>query len=302
MTERLSCSACHVMRALGETEGLALLKRAGFGGVDYGMHAFPLSDARYTEAEPDFRARYSRLNSFMHDIGLAVCQFHTIYPTYVGRADEDDFRFTCVRRGIIAAGQLHSRFAVVHPRIPAVPLSPAARAAAWALNRPFYGALAALARDCGVQIAVENMYQGDDGAYVPSVVSTAEDMREYIDRLNEDAGEERFVACLDTGHAHLLRMDVARFACDLGSRLRLMHAHDNNREGDRHDAPWQGSIDWTAYAHALAAISYGGWISLETDGYIRHQPPDNVEAAARVLRDRAAKLADGIDLKGCAGT
>lgn len=273
-----------VARVLGDEAALTLLAENGFSGIDYSMHTYPLDSALYALPEQEQARYFQALRERMEGLGLAACQLHTHYPTYVENQPElNERRFQAVEAGIRAAGILGSPYAVVHPMMLDRPLTPEVRQTTWEMNRRFYSRLIPMLRECGVRLGIENMFLCLGGVYQPAPVSTAEDMACYVDRMNEIAGEELFVACLDTGHAHLLGLDVAQMTARLGNRLRLLHLHDNLRDCDRHTAPYLGSLPWAGFLEALRASGYRGHLSFEAHGFVGSFPPELMPAAVRLL-------------------
>lgn len=65
---------------------------------------------------------------------------------------------------------------------------------------------------------------------------------------------ERFPSCaalLDTGHAHVNGWDLPSVMAKLGERVRALHLHDNDGQGDTHLCIAAGSIGWDS---CLAAV------------------------------------------------
>lgn len=277
-------------RRLGDEAALQLLADAGFEGIDYSMHAYPPEDPLYDMRRQQIAARYRALGAQMRALGLTACQLHAPYPTYTGRALEDERRFRAVLCSLWAAQTLGCPYVVVHPALLAASCEERDRQAAWAKNRILFTRLMPVLRECNLKVGIENMFLFSNGRYRPTPISTARDLAEYADRLNDLAGEERFVACLDTGHAHLLGLDVARMPRELGPRLRLLHLHDNLRAGDDHTAPYLGSIDWDALMDALADSGYEGVVSLEAHGFAGAYPPELMPAALKLLEQTARRL------------
>ena len=49
----------------------------------------------------------------------------------------------------------------------------------------------------------------------------------------------------------------------LGSRLKVLHVHDNDGVSDRHAIPFSGVTDWEDFAVALKEVGFNGVLSLE---------------------------------------
>lgn len=58
---------------------------------------------------------------------------------------------------------------------------------------------------------------------------------------------ERFSSCgslIDTGHAHVNAWDLPTVIANLGKRIKALHLHDNNGDGDTHMCIAAGNICW----------------------------------------------------------
>jgi tRNA A58 N-methylase Trm61 len=71
-----------------------------------------------------------------------------------------------------------------------------------------------------------------------------------------------------TEDAHTAALDQAVAIKDIGSRLKMTHVHDNYKNGDHHQIPALGSlewgcIDWKKPMGALKEIGYEGSLALE---------------------------------------
>lgn len=83
--------------------------------------------------------------------------------------------------------------------------------------------------------------------------------------------------CFDTGHCNINQYyneDVAQTVIRLGSRIKMLHVHDNMRNTDRHIAPYLGCIKWGGVMKALAEIGYEGDLNLELQ-------PEKIPGGAR---------------------
>lgn len=72
--------------------------------------------------------------------------------------------------------------------------------------------------------------------------------------------------CFDTGHCNIKKhydRDVAETVRMLGSRIKMLHVHDNMRNTDRHIAPLLGCIRWEGVMQALSEVGFEGALNLE---------------------------------------
>lgn len=114
-----------------------------------------------------------------------------------------------------------------------------------------YLELLPFAKDCGVKIATENMWNWDDAKDESCFAACAisESFIEHIDAVNDPY----LVACLDIGHAEMRGSGsgAANMIRALGHRLQALHIHDNDRWHDSHQIPFSMSIDFAPIAAAL---------------------------------------------------
>lgn len=100
----------------------------------------------------------------------------------------------------------------------------------------------------------------------------AEKAAERIDRMNDKYGAQVLGFCFDTGHANLVGLDFERFLRTLGSRLKVLHIHDNDGVRDLHQIPFTftrtrenlSSTDWYGFIQGLKAVQFEGVLSFET--------------------------------------
>lgn len=111
-----------------------------------------------------------------------------------------------------------------------------------------YSAIAMMQAFAGVHILLETL---------PNEISTPDRLREFLSVAQvADAG-----ICYDTGHG---RLQEPKPGLDLNS-VEAIHLNDNNGVDDEHLLPFDGSIDWPAFAEALTLSQFAGPLILETD-------------------------------------
>ena len=158
-------------------------------------------------------------------------------------------------------------------------------------NAEMYFELLPLAKDCGVKIATENMWNWDNETGYSSFAacSTSESFCKHLEAVND----EFFVACLDIGHAEMQGSGsgAANMIHALGQKLQALHIHDNDRHHDSHQIPFSMKIDFDAVVKALKDIGYSGWFTLEADQYLGDFDTSNVFDGVKTLAATARKLA-----------
>ena len=70
--------------------------------------------------------------------------------------------------------------------------------------------------------------------------------------------------CYDSGHEHLWTPSTDWLTL-YSRRIFAIHLHDNNRDADAHNLPFDGGIDWKNKTHAIAAASYRGSVTVEAE-------------------------------------
>ena len=83
----------------------------------------------------------------------------------------------------------------------------------------------------------------------------------FILELYDDVPQVRF--CWDVGHANLGKFDQYENMTVLGSRLKVLHLHDNYGTKDDHSLPFLGTVDWDGVMRALRDIHYEGTFNYE---------------------------------------
>ncbi len=138
------------------------------------------------------------------------------------------------------------------------------------LNVDSFNRLADRAESLGVRIALENLMRR--GA------ATAYEMLDLVDRI----GRASLGLTLDTSHARVMGLDIAKMIGEIGPLLIATHVSDNDGSGDQHLTPGNGSIEWAAVVAALRRVKYDGLLNFEIPGE-RHADGD-----LRALKSRHA--------------
>ena len=142
----------------------------------------------------------------------------------------------------------------------------------WQETAKFIDSIAPMAKEYGIIICIENLYDGIGGHIVEGPCCDAHKAAERIDRINDRYGAEVLGFCFDTGHANLVGLDMEQFITTLDHRLKVLHIHDNDGIGDLHQIPFtftktrenQPSTDWDGFLRGLKTIEFDGVLSFET--------------------------------------
>ena len=88
-------------------------------------------------------------------------------------------------------------------------------------------------------------------------------MPQFLDTIFNEFGEsERVRFCYDIGHENCFSKGTDCLS-KFSDKLSGLHIHDNDGLTDGHLIPYDGNIDYSAFLHKLAAVDYGGAMSLE---------------------------------------
>lgn len=233
------------------------LKEHGYDYVDY-----DLSDTDkpvYSCDGKELEAALRDEKKLMDEAGIEVSQVHGPWrwPPRDHTPEERQERMEKMKKSIRMTALLGCKNWVVHP---VMPYGTADRGTehvreTWDINIAFMGELLKTAKECDVTICLENMPMPEFSIGSPS------EILKFVRAINN----ERFKACLDTGHVAVyegLTPDGAMR--ELGDTVRVLHVHDNNGRSDLHYMPYFGVIDWKAFAKALKECGFGGVFSIET--------------------------------------
>ena len=120
--------------------------------------------------------------------------------------------------------------------------------------------------------------------------ATPESFNAHLDAVNDDY----FVACLDIGHAEMKGSNTTAVEMikALGSRLKALHIHDNDKLHDSHQIPFSMNIDFAPIVKALQEINYDGYFTLEASYYLDTFTKYNLNDGVQNLQIVAKRLAD----------
>ena len=267
MRMKVGTSTGSLIQKFGDELAIIKLAEAGFDCIDFGCFHYSIhsADSIFNQSDDKFKAYFTHLGEVAANAGIEVGQLHSPMPSYTGKADEDEFLFKIQEKSIKAASYMNSKYIIIHPCIPGQYRYNHFRKECKEINMEFYRRLLPTLVKYNVKLAVENMFNYDPvrKCICPTVCTTADEMADYIDTLND----EHFVACLDVGHAHLTGDTPENMARILGNRLETLHIHDNNGLSDEHKIPYHGNINWNNFVKVLPEIGYKGSFSFEADSF-----------------------------------
>ena len=261
--------------------GFAAIKAAGFDTVDFSLHEYLKNKDIYgSRINHFFEKSVSELENFftphkraMEENGLTAFQMHMPYPVYVPRGSKqlnDYLRKNVAPKSLHICKFLDCKYIVVHGFKLAYYVGSEDKE--WAATEEFLTELAPLAKELGITICIENLYDGIADRLVEGPCCDATKAAERIDRMNDKFDAEVLGFCFDTGHANLVHLDFEKFITTLGNRLKVLHIHDNDGWRDLHQIPFaftktrenKAATDWEGFITGLRMINYNGVLNFET--------------------------------------
>ncbi len=271
----------NVVNDMHPEEGFAMLKRAGFSCCDFSLNSYLLNTALYqSELNAFFDQSVQELEQFFaphkkgaEAAGIAVNQMHMPYPIYVPKADEgiNDYLWNQVApKSMAVCHYLGCKYIVVHGFKLAYFLG--SEELEWQETARFIDSIAPMAKEMGITICIENLYDNIGGHLVEGPCCNVKKAVERIDSFNDKYGAEVLGFCFDTGHANIVGIDFESFITALGYRLKVLHIHDNDGVADLHQIPFtftktlenQPSTHWDGFIRGLRSIKFDKVLSFET--------------------------------------
>ena len=164
-----------------------------------------------------------------------------------------------------------------------------------ALNYKLYESMIPVLQEVdGVTVCLENLTSWTNNVATEGICFDPHDACRMIDRLNDQAGKACFGLCMDVGHMQLVMKDIRTYAPVLGSRIKCLHIHDNDKAHDSHMLPFTMQLEWEPIVTALAEIGYRGDVTLECGNYTKRFTADTATECASSMAATAARLRDMI--------
>lgn len=269
---------------VGEERAIEYLAKAGFDAWDFSMFSMceynwktgVLSKSTHPLAGSNYSNFARKLKKVGLDNGIICNQSHAPFPSYAPGIS------SYLKRAIECTAEAGGKICIIHPDNNKTPDE----------NAEMYFELLPFAKECGVKIATENMWNWDSEKDEASFAAcaTPDSFNAHLDAVNDNY----FVACLDIGHAEMrgLNTSAPEMIRALGKRLQALHIHDNDKWHDSHQIPFSMKIDFAEVVNALKEIGYTGYFTLESDSFLHNYTEDTVFDGIKQLSAAAKKLAD----------
>ena len=262
-------------------EGFSILKRAGFTSADFSLNSYLTNTSLYElEKNSFFDKSIQELENYFiphkngaDATGIRINQMHMPYPIYVPMANTElnDYLWKEVApKSMMICAFFGCSNIVIHGCKLARFLG--SEEEEWKRTEQFIESIAPLAKELGITICIENLYDSIAGHLVEGPCCNVKKAVERIDRINERYQAEVLGFCFDTGHANLVGIDFESFITGLGDRLKVLHIHDNDGVADLHQIPFTfaknrenlASTDWAGFIRGLRNIKFNNVLSFET--------------------------------------
>ena len=240
----------------GFENGLDRMRKHGYEGLDYQEFVntdHPIFEKNLHEFESYLRAQRVATEK----AGITIHQVHGPWrvPIQDSSVADREERFEKMARSIEGTAILGSKHFIIHPIMPFRTNDEEHEAETYEINLDFMGKLCKVGQDNDVIVCFENM------PFPRLSLASVQSTLKFIQTINSDY----FKMCLDTGHCTMFNFTPGDSVRLIGKdNLFALHIHDNDGLKDRHQAPYNGIIDWSDFGAALYEIGFDGIISLET--------------------------------------
>ena len=277
---RISTEINSIAKIVGEEKAVELCAKAGFDAWDFSLFSMRIYDNEENNhplAGRDYLKFARKLKQIGFDNGINCNQSHAPFPSKSYERTMTDYK-----KSIECTCEAGGKICVIHPYNDKTAEE----------NAEMYLSLLSFAKECGVKIATENMwnwdYEKDQSCF--AACATSKSFNEHIDMVND----EDFIACLDLGHAEMRGSGTGavEMIMALGKRLQALHIHDNDLWHDSHQLPFTMDMDFEKIVEALKAVGYKGDFTLETVSYLEKHTEDNVFQGVKEMAETARKLTD----------
>ena len=269
---------------VGEERAIVLVAEAGFDAFDFSASPAyrydwatgrEMTDNPHPLASREYLSFVRRLGAVAKEYGIRCNQSHAPFPT-----DAPNIRDR-VLRALECTAMLGGEICVVHPM----------NNASAEANREMYESLLPYAKEYGVKIALENMYNWNENGACPAACSSPADFLRHLSLLPK----EHFCACLDIGHAEMRGVNTSAVEKirALGDNLKALHIHDVDGVNDNHALPFTLAVDFPPIVNALREINYEGYFTLEVLGeHTNRFTTATIGEGVKELYRSARRLAD----------
>lgn len=302
----ISCAPAGIVNSKHPAQGISDIANAGFENIMLNMSMFCSPEELDSIGKPNIKAakKKNTVRVSEHPVELhnsvqpileqcAKKQLHcsVAMSPYLMRSTKHDDLNSLLRelteQSIRICGQIGCRFLIVRPLFAGI-----ADKEIWERNKEFYLHLANCAKEYDVQIFLENQCRDINGHLVRGICADGDIAAEWVDRLNEEAGEERFGFCMDVGVCNLCGQNMYDFVLALGDRLKAVILRDCDGDSESALLPFTGvkkrqsQTDWLNLIRGLREIGFDGELIINFE--------DTAAAFSPILRPELVRMAKSV--------
>lgn len=281
---KLSTEISSLSEIIGEKKAIECLASVGFNGYDFTMCVMSEKDPSGNLREhilntPNYLSFVKEIDKIAKDNGIICNQTHAPFKYMSDNEYSNDLRKKAIECTAVLGGEI----CVVHPLNDFSP----------AQNAEMYHKLLPFAKEHGVKIATENMWNWDYYVKKHALPAACSDEKSFLDHINA-VNDEFLVACLDIGHCEMkgLNTSSVKMIETLKSHIKCLHIHDNDLWHDNHQIPFSMDIDFIPIIKSLKKVRYDGWFTLEADSYLKAFNNDNYIKGVKDLYSSVKKFED----------
>lgn len=276
---KISGSPAGIVDLRRPQQGLENMQRAGFENlfldVNMACSSYELENVGkcLKNGEEEFEVkltpddiweRLQRLTDKCRETGMNVPVMRAPYLLRdTKRTDLEELLLQIQEECIRHCPEIGSRYLIVRPLFAGVK-----REEEWEKNQAYYLRLASMAQKYDVMLLLENQCRDFHGHLVRGICSDGTVAAEWVDKLNQEAGEERFGFCVDVGVCTLCGQDMHEFALELGSRIKAVILRDCDGQRENALLPFTGvnqmqpQTDWLSLIRGLRETGFDGHLLL----------------------------------------
>lgn len=301
----ISCSPLALVSPQFPAQGIADIAGAGFQNIslDISLCCVPEELKRCGRPQSDHASRDPRTARVMgNPAALGDCFFAILkqcreknlnipigrgafLPRDARSGELSELLTRINEEAVRLCGKTGCRYLVVRPLFAGVP-----REELWKVNRAYYLRLAKTAKENQVMILLENQCRDVNGHLIRGLCAESGEAVEWVDRLNAEAGAERFGFCLDVGVCSLCGLGMRDFVLNLGGRLKAVVLRDCDGQEETAQLPFTciggkggPQTDWLNLIRGLRETGF--------DGQLIFDFSDTASAFSPLLRPQLMELA-----------
>lgn len=261
-------------------EGFEMMKRTGFSCCDFRLDSYLTgSSVGFPEENDFFQRSVGELKSFFaphkeaaETAGIKIHQMCMPYPVCIPDTRDERSRYliqTAAAKSMEICDFFQCPYMVVHGLDLAGICGEDVVVREWIDQ--FLEILVPMAKELKITICVENEYTNMGDHIMKDHCYDVKNAVAYIDHMNIKYGAEVFGFCFDTGKANLAGINFEDFIIQLGTRLKVLHIHDNDGTRDLHQMPFTFAGDcgkayhtnWDGFVRGLQKIQYDNVLSFD---------------------------------------